>query len=120
MALGAAYDWCNVDDFQDAWSEGAEFGLLRAFCRAGGPVAPGIQAFHGRGRLRIRRRRLGGRAVGGSGASGLFRVSHGDEMDAASVQFFVNSSLAPVLLFRRKIKSVADALKGIRQHGFFP
>ena len=32
--------------------------------------------------------------------------------------FFVNSSLSPVLLFRRRLKSVADVLKGIRNKGF--
>ena len=69
----------------------------------------------GRGQLRIRRRWLGGRSVVGSCSS---RVSHGDEVDAASAQFFVNSSLAPVLLFRRRVKSVAAVLKGFRQHGF--
>ena len=29
-------------------------------------------------------------------------------------QYFVNSSLAPVVLFRRRLKSVADVLKGIK------
>ena len=104
--------------FWTAWSEGAEVGLFRAHCRAGGPVASGVQAFLGRGQLRIRRRRLGGRAVGGSGASWLKRVSQGDVVDASSTQFFVNSSLAPVLLFRGRLKSVADVIRGIRQHGF--
>ena len=33
-------------------------------------------------------------------------------------QFFVNSSLSPVLLFRRRLKSVADVLKGIPSKGF--
>ena len=33
-------------------------------------------------------------------------------------QFFVNSSLSPVLLFRRRLKSVADVLKGIRSKVF--
>ena len=33
-------------------------------------------------------------------------------------QFFVNSSLSPVLLFRRRLKSVAGVLKGIRDKGF--
>ena len=33
-------------------------------------------------------------------------------------QYFVNSSLAPVLLFRRRLKSVADVLKGVRSKGF--
>ena len=45
-------------------------------------------------------------------------VIQGDEVDAASAQFCVNSSLAPVLLFRRRINFVADVLKGIKQHGF--
>ena len=31
---------------------------------------------------------------------------------------FVNSSLAPVVLFRRRLKSVADVLEGIRSRGF--
>ena len=33
-------------------------------------------------------------------------------------QYFVNSSLSPVLLFRRRLKSVADVLDGIRSKGF--
>ena len=69
------------------------------------------KAFLGRGRLRIRSRRLGGRAVGGMSSSRLYRVSQGDEVDSNCAQFFVNSSLSPVLLFRRRLKSVADVLK---------
>ena len=38
-------------------------------------------------------------------------------MDVGAAQYFVNSSLVPVLLSRRRLKSVADVLKGIRQHG---
>ena len=34
------------------------------------------------------------------------------------LNFFVNSSLSPLLLFRRRLKSVADVLKGIRNKGF--
>ena len=34
------------------------------------------------------------------------------------LNIFVNSSLSPVLLFRRRLKSVADVLKGIRSKGF--
>ena len=41
-----------------------------------------------------------------------------DEVDNNCAQFFVNSSLSPVLLFRRRLKSVADVLKGIRSKGF--
>ena len=36
-------------------------------------------AFLGRGRLRIRGRRFGGSAVGGGGASRLYRGGHGDK-----------------------------------------
>ena len=78
--------------------------------RAGGPTAAGSSAFFGRGLLRIRSRRLGGRAVGRRGASRLFRVSQRDEVDVHCAQYFVNSSLAPVVLFRGRLKSVADVL----------
>ena len=39
-------------------------------------------------------------------------------MDVHCAQYFVNSSLAPVLLFRRRLKSVANVLRGIRSRGF--
>ena len=64
-----------------------------AYCRAGGSTAAGNSAFIGRGLLRIRRRRLGGRAVGGRGSSRLFRVSHGDEVDVHCAQYFVTLPL---------------------------
>ena len=67
--------------------------------------------------LRIRSRRLGGRTVGRSGAGRLYRVSHSDEVDVQSAQYFVNSFLAPVLFFRRRLESVADVLEGIRTNG---
>ena len=88
-----------MDDFWTIWSKSAEAGLFRAYCRAGGPTEAGSSAFLGRGLLRIRSGRLGGRAVGRGGASSLIRVSHGDEVDVHSGQYFVNSSLSPVLLF---------------------
>ena len=83
-------------------------GLFRAYALAGGPTAAGSSAFLGRGLLRIRSRRLGGRAVGGTGSSRLYRACQGDEVDKHCAQFFVNSSLSPVLLFRTRLKSVAD------------
>ena len=33
-------------------------------------------------------------------------------------QYFVNSSFAPVVHFRRRLKSVANVLKGLRSKGF--
>ena len=90
-----------------------------ACSKAGGPTEAGSAAFLGRGLLRIRSRRLGGRAVGGRGSGRLYRASQGDEGDVHCAQYFVNSSLAPVVLFRRRLKSVADVLKGTRDKGFY-
>ena len=86
----------SIDDFWSIWSKNAEAGLFHAYTLAGGPIAAGNSAFLG---LRIRSRRLGGQAVGGRSSSRLCRVSQGDEVDSSCAQFFVNSSLSPVLLF---------------------
>ena len=51
------------------------------------PTEGGSVAFLGRGLLRIRSRRLGGRAVGGRGSGRFFRVSQGDEVDVHCVQY---------------------------------
>ena len=67
----------------------AEAGLFRAYALAGGPTAAGSSAFLGRGLLRIRNRRLGGRAAGGRGSSRLYRVSQGDDVDVHCTQYFV-------------------------------
>ena len=53
-----------------------------------------------------RSRRKGGRAVGGSGSSSLYRVSPGDQVDVHLSENFVNSSLAPVVLLRGRLKCV--------------
>ena len=118
LALRDAVTRSAVDDFWSIWSQNAEAGLFRAYAFAGGPTAAGSSAFLGRGLLRIRNRRLGGRAAGGRGSSKLYRVSQGDEVDVHCAQYFVHSSLSPVLLFRRRLKSVADVLKGIKGKGF--
>ena len=39
-------------------------------------------------------------------------------VDVQCAQYILNSSLAPVLVFRRLLKSVADVLKGVRNNGF--
>ena len=49
---------------------------------------------------------------------GCYRVSQGDEVDVHCAQYLVDSSLALVVLFRRRLKSVADVLKGFRDKGF--
>ena len=117
LALRDAASRSSVDDFWSTWSRHAEAGLFRAYSEAGGPTAAGSPAFLGRGLLRIRSRRLGGRAVGGRGSSRLYRVTQGDDVDVHCAQYFVVSSLASVVLFRRRLKSVADVLKGIRNKG---
>ena len=118
LALRDAVSRSSVDDFWTIWIQSAEAGLFRAYSKAGGPTEAGSSAFLGRGLVRIRSRRLGGRAVGGRGSSRLYRASHGDAVDVQCAQYFVNSSLAPVVLFRRRLKSVADVLNGIRSRGF--
>ena len=77
-----------------------EAGLFRAYCRAGGPTEAGSAAFLGRGLLRIRSRRLGGRAVGRSGASRLYRVRHGNEVDVTSLllQYYTFAGVLSLLL----------------------
>ena len=117
-ALRDAASRSSVDDFWTIWSKNAEAGLLHAYTLAGGPITAGRSDFLGRGCLRIRCRRLGGQTVGGKSSSRLYRASQGDEVDSNCAQFFVHSSLSSVLLFRRRLKSVADVLKGIRDKGF--
>ena len=111
-ALRDAVSGSNVDDLWIIWSKSAGSWAFWSV------LSGWWSAFLGRGLLRIRGRRLGGKAVGRSGAGRLYRVSQSDEVDVQSVQYFVNASLAPVLLFRRRLKSVADVLKGIRNNGF--
>ena len=119
LALKDAVSRSSVDDFWSICSSGAEAGLFRAYSLAGGPTDAGSSAFLGRGLLRIRSRRLGGRAAGGTSSSRLYRVCQNDEVDKHCAQHFVNSSLSLVLLFRRRLMSVADVLKGIRNKGFY-
>ena len=118
LALRLAFEKKSVDEFWSVWSAGSKAGLLRAYQRSGSPVSAGLKAFIGRGNLQVRRRRLGSRAAVDGVSSKLSRVSQGDEVDVSWAQFFVNSSLAAVLLLRRRVKSVADVLNSIRQHGF--
>ena len=104
LALRDAISRSAVDDFWAIWCKGAEEGLFRAYSKAGGPTEAGNSAFLGRGLLRIRSRRLEGRAVGSRGSSRLYRASQSDDVDMHCAQYFVNSSLAPVVLFRRRLQ----------------
>ena len=115
LALRRAASRSYVDDFWSIWSRHAEAGLFRAYSEAGGPTEAGSAAFVGRGLLRFRSKRLRGRAVGGRRSGRLYRASQGNEVDVHCAQYFANSSLAPVVLFRRRLKSVADVLNGCQE-----
>ena len=67
----------------------------------------------GRGQLSLRTMRLGGRC-----RDRIYRIDRADDFGATHSGFFVNSSLAPVLRFRRRFVSVCNVLKGIKVHGF--
>ena len=81
-----------------AWCKSAEVGLLSVYKAAGGPCPQGDQPFLGRGTAVIRTRLVGGRAPGR-----LHRSAGADEVDTANCHVFVNASLAPVILFRRRL-----------------
>ena len=70
-------------------------------------------SYVGRGQLSICTMRLGGRC-----GDRIHRVDRADEFDVTHSGFFINSSLAPVLRFRRRFVSVCNVLKGIKLHGF--
>ena len=57
--------------------------------------------------------RLGGRCH-----DRIHHVDRADEFDVTHSSFFLNSSLALVLRFRRSFVSVCNVLRGIKQHGF--
>ena len=61
----------------------------------------------------FRNRLLGGRAPGR-----IHRPARADPVDTANCLSFINSSLSPVVLFRRRLSSVGDVLKGVRKNGF--
>ena len=70
-------------------------------------------SYMGRGQLSICTMRLGGRCH-----DRIYHVDRADEFDVTHFGFFLNSSLAPVLRFRRSFVSVCNVLKGIKLHGF--
>ena len=107
---------CNSPDVDSSWllwSREAEASLARAYLSAGGPPLSGPSSHVGRGSLSIYSMRLGGRCH-----DRIYHVDRSDEFDVTHFGFFLNSSLAPVLRFRRSFVSVCNVLKGIKHHGF--
>ena len=107
---------CNSPDVDASWllwSREAEASLARAYLSAGGPPLSNPSSYVGRGHLSICTMRLGGRCH-----DRIYHVDRADEFDVTHSGFFLNSSLAPVLRFRRSFVSVCNVLKGIKLHGF--
>ena len=107
---------CNSPDVDSSWllwSREAEANLARAYLSAGGPHLSHPSSYVGRGSLSICSMRLGGRCH-----DRIYHVDRADEFDVTHSGFFLNSSLAPVLRFRRSFVSVCNVLKGIKLHGF--
>ena len=105
------FQLCNsldVDSSWLLWSREAEACLARAYLSAGGPPFSGPSNYVGRGCLSIYSMRLGGRCH-----DRIYHVDRSDEFDVTHFGFFLNSSLAPVLRFRRCFVSVCNVLKGI-------
>ena len=118
LALWDTVSGSSVDDFWSIWSCNAEAGLFRAFSLAGGPTDAGSSAFLGRGLLRIRSRRLEAVLLVGRVRVGCIGSAMVMKLISIALSILFIPLFPPVLLFRRRLKSVADVLKGIRNKGF--
>ena len=110
------FQLCNSPDVDSSWllwSREAEASLACAYLSAGGPPLSSPSSYVGRGSLYIYSMRLGGRCH-----DRINHIDRSDEFDVTHFGFFLNSSLAPVLRFRRSFVSVCNVLRGIRLHGF--
>ena len=99
---------CNsydVDASWCLWSREAEACLARAYLTAGGPALLSPGCYVGRGKLSLRTKRLGGRC-----RDRIYRMNRADEFDVTHSGFFANSSLAPVLRFRRRFEMYLKVL----------
>ena len=92
------------------WSSAAEKSLAAAFQFAGGPV-PDRGLVLGRGMVRLRSVRLGGPIVRS------VRRSAASDGDVDDVSLYRDSSAAPVLDLRRKLKAILDLLDAIIRYG---
>ena len=92
------------------WSSAAERALADAFQFAGGPV-PVRGLVLGRGMFRMRTVRLGGPVVRS------VRRDAADNGDVDDVSLYRDSSAAPVLDLRRKLKAILDLLDAIIRWG---
>ena len=84
----------------------------RACHTAGGPAISSHSSYVGRDHLSLRTERLGGRCE-----DRIYRMDHADEFNVTNSGFFVDSSLAPVLRFRRKSCRSVMSSKALRLKG---
>ena len=106
-------DTTDVDASWRIWSREVEASLARACLTAGFPALSNPGSYVGRSQLSLRTKRLGG-----SCRDRIYRMDRADDFDVTNSGFFVNSSLAPVLRFRRRFVSVSNVLEGIKLYGF--
>ena len=110
LGLVQAHD---VQLLGDALSSGNVSGawLVEAFCLAGGPI-PDRGFRFSRGFARFNRVRLGGPKVRKA------RARCADPGDGAQVDLYRDSSTAPLVDLRRRLRAVLDVLTAVRRSGF--
>ena len=101
----------DVSSAWSVWSSAAETALADAYCFSGGPI-PCRGLVLGRGAARFRVFRLGGPKVRNVRGSAV------DPADGEHVHLYRDSSLAPLLDLRRRLKVVFDLLGGMIRDGF--
>ena len=103
----------DVNAAWSIWCTAAENGLLCAEKAAGGPCRQGDPHFWVEAKPSFV---LGLLGVAPPGR--VHRPARTDNVDSIKCYAFVNSSLSPVVLFRRRLDSVGDVLKRTRKNGF--
>ena len=119
LALRDAVSRSAVDDFWSIWSSNAEAGLFRAYLLLGRVLLLlAVLVFleevcyvfvAGVWEAELMVVKL---------LAGCIGLSRGDDVDAHCARFLTTPLFLLCLLFRRRHKSVADVLKGIRSKGF--
>ena len=110
--LASALSDDDVSSAWAVWSSAAETPLADAYCFSGGPV-PDRGLVLGRGTARFRVVRRGGPKVR------MVRGGAVDPADGRGIHLYRDSSTAPLLYLRRRLKVVFDILGGIQKREGF-
>ena len=110
LLLDAALAAGDVSQAWAVWSSAAESALVDAYCFSGGPL-PSRGLVLGRGRASCRVVKLGGHKV--RKARGYAADAH----DAADVFLYRDSSIAPLLDLRRRLKAVMELVDAMIRYG---